>query len=132
MKLGSFGRLAASVAVRLGHGARAFSALGWFAGMFLVLATPSHAESICAEVKIQISQKVSLERQAFEAVLKVRNGLEGLSVDNLSVVLEFTDAQGNTVEATSNQDEESPDFKFFGSSRIRVGDSGRQDLPQPL
>jgi hypothetical protein len=50
--------------------------------------------SICAEVKIQINQRVSFERQAFDAMLRIRNGLEGIQVERIDVNLTFKDIDG--------------------------------------
>jgi len=52
--------------------------------------------SICAEVKIEIDQKVSLERQAFEAVLKIHNGLDGIPITAVEVNLAFLDENGTS------------------------------------
>jgi uncharacterized repeat protein (TIGR01451 family) len=71
-----------------------------FAGLFAT--STSAQESICAEVKIEIKQKLSLERQAFDAVLKINNGLADLSVENVSVSLWFKDETGNAVISTSD------------------------------
>ncbi len=60
----------------------------------LFLPHSAAAQSICAEVKIQIEQKVSLERQAFDAKLQIRNGLEGVQVERIDVNLVFKDANG--------------------------------------
>lgn len=49
--------------------------------------------SICAEVKIQINQRVSFERQAFDAMLRIRNGLEGVQVERIDVNLTFKDLE---------------------------------------
>lgn len=73
----------------------------WIACLFLLLCPlPSHAQSsICAEVKIQIDQKVSLERQAFDAVLRIRNGLEGIQVEHIDVNVVFKDLSGADAHA---------------------------------
>ena len=60
------------------------------------------AQAICAEVKIEIRQKLSLERQAFDAYMRISNGLEGTAVESLQVALTFLDANGNGVVATSD------------------------------
>lgn len=89
-------------------------------GCFLMLLSSSaFAQSICAEVKIQIDQKVSLERQAFEAVLKIRNGLDGISVENVDVNVTFKDEQGNPVIASSDPDNQSA--AFFIRQDLLVG-----------
>lgn len=59
-------------------------------------------EAVCAEVRIEIRQKVSLERQAFDAVLRIRNGLATGSVENVSVDVLFSDVEGTPVLASSD------------------------------
>lgn len=76
------------------------------------VASGAHAqESVCAEVKIEIKQTVTLERQAFDAKLKIRNGL-GLPVEAIDVSLRFADADGVAVPATTNPDDNGG-AKFF-------------------
>jgi uncharacterized repeat protein (TIGR01451 family) len=55
----------------------------------------------CAQVKIQIQQKLSLERQAFNATMRVENGLD-VPIQNISVSLKFTDTNGNGVLGTAD------------------------------
>lgn len=43
------------------------------------------SEAVCAEVRIEIRQKLNLERQAFDAVLRIRNGLAESDIEALSV-----------------------------------------------
>ena len=54
-------------------------------------------DSLCAEAKIEIKQKVSLERQAFDAVMKINNGLDGSTLTGIAVNLTFQDANGQPV-----------------------------------
>ena len=42
------------------------------------------ADSVCARVKIEIKQELTLERQAFDATMKINNGLDTTSLDNVS------------------------------------------------
>ena len=58
--------------------------------------------SVCAEVQLTINQDVTFERQAFEAHLRIKNGLTNLSLENLSVEVYFTDQDGNPESATSD------------------------------
>jgi len=67
--------------------------------------------AVCAEVRIEIRQKVSIERQAFDAVLRIRNGLTLAAVENVSVDVLFSDADGNAVLASS--DPNNTEAKFF-------------------
>lgn len=67
------------------------------------LASPVNAQdALCAEVKIVIEQKLSLERQAFDAHMTITNGLESAALENIRVVLTFADQDGNPVVATTD------------------------------
>jgi hypothetical protein len=46
-------------------------------------------ETICAIVKIEIPQELTIERQAFEATLKIENTLADKTIENINVVVEF-------------------------------------------
>jgi uncharacterized repeat protein (TIGR01451 family) len=80
----------------------------------LVLAAcPSVAraqDALCAQVKIEIQQKLSLERQAFNAVMRIDNGLATSSIDDVGINLTFQDQAGNTVVATSDPNNTSAGF----------------------
>jgi len=60
------------------------------------------AETVCAEVKIEVRQELTLERQAFDAHMRINNGLAHVSLEDVNVAVSFADAQGNTVLATSD------------------------------
>jgi len=78
----------------------------------LVLSSNSFAEdSICARVKIEIRQEMTLERQAFDAHMRINNGFDSISLENVSVDVNFTDENGNSVIATSNTN--NSDALFF-------------------
>lgn len=55
------------------------------------------AESLCATVKIEIKQELTLERQAFDANMKINNGITNMALTDVDIDVEFTDANGNTV-----------------------------------
>ena len=55
------------------------------------------ADSVCAKVRIEISQEVTLERQAFEARMTITNDLPQGEVAEISAVLQFKDEGGETV-----------------------------------
>ncbi|AFU97592.1 putative Ig domain-containing protein [Simiduia agarivorans] len=74
-------------------------------------------EALCAEVKIEIAQELTLERQGFEAVMRITNPLDTFALTDVSVNVLFTDADGNPVVATS--DTQASSAAFF----IRVDDS---------
>ncbi len=69
------------------------------------------AESVCAVVKIEIQQELTLERQAFDAHMRINNGLETLSLENVDINVTFEDENGNAVLASS--DPNNTDALFF-------------------
>lgn len=81
--------------------------------LFSLLATQGAAtasDAVCAEVRIEIRQKLNLERQAFDAVLRIRNGLATSEIEALAVNILFTDALGNPVQASSDPNQTSARF----------------------
>src|SRR5690242_3366583 len=66
---------------------------------FLLLAVIAcqSQQSICASVKIEILQELTLERQAFEGRMTINNGLTGVALGNISADLTFADRNGNSV-----------------------------------
>lgn len=59
-------------------------------------------ESLCASVEMQISQEVTLERQAFNAKLVIHNGLAGINLTDVNVTMKFTTGSGDPVSYSSN------------------------------
>jgi hypothetical protein len=59
-------------------------------------------DSVCAEVKIEIKQELSLERQGFDAHMRINNGGTGVALDNVAITVNFTDAAGAAVVASSD------------------------------
>jgi hypothetical protein len=68
-------------------------------------------DTLCASVKIQITQELTLERQAFDAHMRINNGLTNISLEDVNVDVWFTDEDGETVLASS--DSSSTDALFF-------------------
>ena len=52
-------------------------------------------KSVCASVKLHISQTLTMTREAFDGTLTVNNGNESSNMDNFKVVLEVRDEKGN-------------------------------------
>ena len=69
------------------------------------------ADSVCARVKIEIKQELTLERQAFDAHLRLTNGISHVTLENVRVDVIFTDEDGNPVVASS--DPQNTDALFF-------------------
>jgi hypothetical protein len=62
------------------------------------------ADSVCAQVKIEIKQELTLERQAFDAHMRIKNGLSHITLDDIDVDVIFTDEDGSPVLASSDPD----------------------------
>ena len=88
------------------------SAFSLYPLYFILLLPPSSfsQESICASVRIEILQQLTLERQAFEARMTINNGL-AVALDNITVDVSFADKNNNTVRATSDPNDLTA--KFF-------------------
>ncbi len=69
------------------------------------------AETICAEVKIEIRQEMTFERQGFDAHMNIDNGLTSISLENIRVDVLFSDKDGKPVKASSDPND--PDALFF-------------------
>ncbi|MCG7948093.1 MAG: calcium-binding protein, partial [Candidatus Thiodiazotropha taylori] len=85
-----------------------FKGIDWGSLAFLILLTlfagNSRAETVCAQVKIEIKQELTLERQAFDAMMRINNGLDTLPINNVNVTVNFADEDGNSVLASSDPD----------------------------
>jgi hypothetical protein len=82
-------------------------------------------QSICAEVKIEILQELTLEREAFEARMSINNGVPGVPLDNLSVDVTFADKSGVPVRATSDPNDQTAKFYI----RLQTGSSIHASIP---
>ncbi|UCD81625.1 MAG: hypothetical protein JSW26_09445, partial [Desulfobacterales bacterium] len=68
-------------------------------------------DTVCARVKIEIKQELTLERQAFDAHMRINNGLANITLENVKVLVSFADEEGNSVLASS--DPGNTDALFF-------------------
>ncbi len=66
--------------------------------------------TVCAVVKIEIEQTLTLERQAFDARMKITNGLDTIPLENVNISVNFEDADGNAVLASSDPNDTSALF----------------------
>lgn len=96
----------------------------WLLALFGLLLSPlAHsADPVCARVKIEIKQELTLERQAFDATMKINNGLDTTSLDNVSVNVTFKDEAGNAVKATSDPNDLSAAFYIRIDSMSGISD----------
>jgi hypothetical protein len=79
------------------------------------------ADSICALVKIEIEQVLTLERQAFDARMAITNHLDTISLQDVNVNVLFTDELGNSVLASSDPDNTAASFFIQVDSLSNIG-----------
>ena len=99
--------------------------------LLLSCSSPYAADaSVCAEVKIEIQQELTLERQAFDAHMRINNGLDQISIENVRVEVTFLDGQGQTVRATTDPEDASALFFFrLDSLHSITGVDGTGSVP---
>jgi len=57
------------------------------------------SDAVCAQVGIRILQKLTMERQGFEATLQVANGLPVTALTSFNATLLFSDSDGNPISS---------------------------------
>ena len=72
------------------------------AALLLSTSVQAMEDTICAVVKLEITQELTLERQGFEAIMKINNALEDKTLTDVKVDVEFLDANGDVVLASSD------------------------------
>ncbi|UCF90964.1 MAG: hypothetical protein JSW39_22180, partial [Desulfobacterales bacterium] len=86
------------------------------AGLLVVFPAISFAsDAVCARAKIEVKQELTLERQAFDAHMRISNGLTDIALENIRVDVAFVDEDGNPVLASYDPDR--TDALFF----LRLG-----------
>jgi hypothetical protein len=68
-------------------------------------------DSVCARVKLEIRQELTLERQAFDAHMRIGNGFSHITLEDVDVDVKFTDEAGNPILAST--DPNNTDALFF-------------------
>lgn len=79
-------------------------------------------ETVCAKVKIEIKQELTLERQAFDAEMKINNTTESGVIENVSIVVKVSDEAGNPIAVTDNPNDLSAKFFLRVSNKQAIGD----------
>ena len=102
------------------------------AAMLCVTPAAQAQESLCAEVQLEMSQDLTLERQGFEAHMRISNGLTTIPLRDVSVTVTFQDEAGNPVAATSDFSHD-PDLSDPAAPRffIRVDGTSNVSNLQP-
>ena len=77
--------------------------------------------SVCSTVKIEIVQEVTLERQAFDAMMRIQNGFADLPLTDVAIEVAFQDATGRVVTATSNPANTNALFFIRENGKANIG-----------
>jgi hypothetical protein len=88
-------------------------------------------DSVCARVKIEIKQELTLERQAFDAHMRINNGLSHITLENVNVDVSFADEEGNSVLASSDPDNTDALFFIRLDSMDNINDVGGAGTLEP-
>jgi len=79
-------------------------------------------ETICAKVKIEIKQELTLERQAFDAEMKINNALDGASLTEVDIDVVVMDETGTPVAVSFDPNSTSAKFFIRVASRDKIDD----------
>ena len=93
----------------------------WWLVAMIALFAPAlsqAAETICARVKIEIKQELTLERQAFDAQMNINNTTPDGVIKNVSVDVKVTDENGTPVAVSDNPNDQNAKFFIRVSSRV--------------
>jgi len=88
-----------------------FALLCFSVGILLPPSTFAVDNSICARVKLEIKQELTLERQAFDAHMRITNGFDHIGLEDVNVEVTFSDEEGNSVLASFDPND--PNALFF-------------------
>ena len=89
-------------------------------GLAWPMAGRAQDDSVCARVKIEIKQELTLERQAFDAEMKISNQLDAASLTEVKVVVKVTDDQGVPVLVSDDPDNLAAKFFLRVSSKENI------------
>ena len=98
---------------------------------FLPLDSFAADDSVCARVKIEILQELTLERQAFDAHMRINNGLSGISLEYVNIDVSLVDKNGNTVRGTFDPDDATALFFIRVNSMENISNIDGQGAVQP-
>lgn len=88
-------------------------------------------DSICARVKIEIRQEMTLERQAFDAHIRINNGFDRITLEQVAIDVAFSDENGNSVLASSDPNNTEALFFIRIDSMENIDDINGTGVVQP-
>ena len=79
-------------------------------------------ESVCARVKIEIKQELTLERQAFDAEMRITNSLPATALTQVEVQVRVTDENGTPATVTTDPNDLTAQFFIRQTHDDTAGD----------
>ena len=101
---------------------RAWRALAAVAALGLMTLPALAQETVCARVKIEIKQELTLERQAFDAEMKINNTTDAGVVENVRVEVKVTEEDGTPVSITTDPNNLAAKFFIRLSGKENISD----------
>nr|WP_199038746.1 hypothetical protein [Dyella sp. ASV24] len=93
----------------------------WMSALFF---SPLDAqETVCARVKIEIKQELTLERQAFDAEMRISNSLPSTPLTEISVEVKVTDEAGTPVPITTDPNDVTAKFFLRQTQKQNIDDT---------
>jgi hypothetical protein len=104
-----------------------------FLALLILFPFPSFAanDSICARVKIEILQELTLEWQAFDAHMRINNGLSNITLENVDIDVSFSDENGNIVRASFDPNDTAAVFFIRLDSMEGINNVDGNGIVQP-
>ena len=88
-------------------------------------------KSLCAEIRMEIPQTLTLERQAFDAHMRINNEFEHISLEDIDVTVSFTDDDENIIIFTSDPNNTNALFFMVVESMDNISDVSGSGVVQP-
>jgi len=108
-------------------------------GAFILLSIPIFVspvlavdDSVCARVKLEIRQELTLERQAFDAHMRIGNGFSHITLEDVDVDVKFSDEAGNPVLASTDPNNTDALFFYRIDSMDNIADVDGDGIVAPI
>lgn len=105
----------------------------WLVALFALFlpSLSTAAETICARVKIEIKQELTLERQAFDAQMNINNTTPDGVIEKVSVEVKVTDENGTPVAVSDNPNDQNAKFFIRVSNKENITDINGGGMVNP-
>lgn len=95
---------------------------GMLAGLALVTAVVPAQETVCARVKIEIVQELTLERQGFNAEMRINNALDNAALTEVDITVKVTEENGTAVPISGDPNDTGAKFFLAVASKQNIDD----------